>query len=276
VGRYDDLIKSLSQLEPASLCRLVGVPIDASSRVVRLSENLSTTTRQVDLLLAVDDRLVLHIEFQTKPERRFAQRMFGYLGRLREQARFDGIHIAQHAVLLGPGTLNHQIPEEDYSFTVHYLRNTPVGPLLDDISLTPFAVLADLHGDDHRVRILRVVLDRIAAVSDPATRRALAWAAADLATLCLATGIIETTWEESAMPFPSFAQALQDRALEEGREEGRLEQGRKILGSMLRQRFGPDPRIPAIARRLATLDPDECAARITAAVTLDELAQPGD
>jgi hypothetical protein len=270
VGQHDDSIKSLGQLEPASLCRLVGVPIDASTRVVRISESLPTTTHLVDALLAIDDRLVLHIEFQTRPERRFPERMLGYLGRLVGSGAFDGIKVEQHAVLLGPGTLNDRLPEYNFRFQVHYLRQAPVGPLLADIGLAPFAVLADLPDDDHRARTLRAALERIAAVSDRRTRETLAWATASLATLCLTTDTITTTWEEIAMPFPSFAQALHEQGLEQG-----LEQGRKILGSMLRQRFGPDPRIPAIAHHLATLDPDDCTARIAAATDLDELTGSG-
>jgi hypothetical protein len=272
VGHYDDSIKSLGQLDPASLCRLVGVATDTSTRVERLSENLPTTTQQVDTLLAIDDHLVLHIEFQTRPERRFAQRMLGYLGRLVGSEAFDGIRVEQHAVLLGPGTLSDRLPEYNFRFHVHHLRKAPVGPLLADISLTPFAVLADLPDDDHRARTLRTALARIAAVSDPSTRQVLAWTTADLASLCLTTDTIRTTWEELAMPFPSFAQALRDEAREKGLEQGRQE----VLGSMLRQRFGPDQRVPAIAHRLATLDPDDGAARIAAATNLDELAEPGE
>jgi hypothetical protein len=45
---------------------------------------------------------------------------------------------------------------------------------------------------------------------------------------------------------------------------------------MLRQRFGQDARIPAIAQRLAALGPDDCLTRISAATDLDELAEQDD
>jgi hypothetical protein len=45
---------------------------------------------------------------------------------------------------------------------------------------------------------------------------------------------------------------------------------------MLRRRFGPDARIPAIAQHLAGLDPDDCLTRIGAATNLDELADRDD
>lgn len=100
----------------------------------------------------------------------------------------------------------------------------------------------------------------------------LAQAAVDLASLRLDPTTINTTWEDSAMPIPSLLQRTHDEALQQGREEGREE----LVESMLRQRFGPDARIPAIAHRLATLPPDDCLARITTAADLDELVEPGD
>ena len=67
------------------------------------------------------------------------------------------------------------------------------------------------------------------------------------------------------MPIPSLTQQMYDEGRDEGREE--------MLGTILRERFGPDARIPAIAHRLASL-PDDRAARLTiTAADLDELAE---
>jgi hypothetical protein len=74
------------------------------------------------------------------------------------------------------------------------------------------------------------------------------------------------------MPIPSFAEGMYKEGLAEGREEGRDQEREGILAGLIRHRFGPDERIPAIARRLATLDLDEYLARIDRASGLDDLA----
>jgi flagellar biosynthesis/type III secretory pathway protein FliH len=127
----------------------------------------------------------------------------------------------------------------------------------------------------------------------------LVQAAVDLANIRLDAATIRTTWEESAMPVPSFIDQLREDehktgrelGLQEGREEGRelgLQEGREegleeglqagraeSLASLLRFRFGSDDRIPAVARRLASTDMDELVPRIERAASLDELAGPG-
>jgi hypothetical protein len=74
---------------------------------------------------------------------------------------------------------------------------------------------------------------------------------------------IDSTWKESAMPFPSLLQRTHDEAFEEGLQ--------KAAAAMLRRRFGPDDRIPEVARLLAPLGPDDYLARIEDAESLDEL-----
>jgi hypothetical protein len=274
VGQYDDAVKALCLLEPASLCRWLGATVSGSVRAVRRSESLSTATRQVDALIAIDDQIALHVEFQADSEPRFDLRMLDYRLRLYRLPDLVGIEIAQHVVMLGRGGIDHQLRDGQlqYTFAVHYLRDEPVAPLLADVGLAPFAALADLPDDDHRAQTLRAALDLIAGVSDDHTRAVLAQAAVDLAALRLDPATINATWEDSAMPIPSLLQRTHDEALQQGREAGREE----FVGSMLRRRFGHDERIAAIAHGLAALPPDDCLARITAAADLDELADPGD
>ena len=76
------------------------------------------------------------------------------------------------------------------------------------------------------------------------------------------------------MPIPSLLQDIYDEGRDEGREQG-LEQGlERAAESTLGRRFGPDERIPDIARRLAPLGPDIFLERIDAASSLDELTSP--
>jgi hypothetical protein len=124
-------------------------------------------------------------------------------------------------------------------------------------------VLADV-APDQRVGVFRRTRDLITAVEDVHVRSVLAQAAVDLATIRLGSDIIAKTWEDSVMPFPSYRQ----QCFEEGREEGR----EQMVAVILRHRFGSDPRIPAIARRFAHVDPEVFIQRFEGVSSLDELA----
>jgi hypothetical protein len=286
MGQYDDAVKALCLQLPASVCRLVGAPASGSAETIRHSETLSTATRQIDALISIDGRVAHHIEFQANGEPRFDLRMLDYRLRLYRLPNLAGKQITQHVVMLGPGTIEHQLHDDqlDYAFAVHYLRDAPVAPLLADVGLAPFAVLANHPDDGHRARALRAALDLFAEVSDKQTREVLVQAATDLAALRLDEATINSTWEDSAMPIPSLIQRKYDEGVHEGVEQG-IEQGiqqgiqlgrERLLASFLRQRFGQDARIPVIAKRLAAIDSDDWLARINAAAALEEFAEPDD
>jgi hypothetical protein len=276
MGQYDDAVKALCLRFPADVCRWLGAPVSGSVQAIRHSETLSTATRQVDALISIDGRFSHHIEFQANGEPRFDLRMLDYRLRLYRLPELVDTEITQHVVMLGRGTIEHQLHDDqlDYTFAVHYLRDEPVAPLLADAGLAPFAALADLPDDAHRAKALRAAFDLIAAVSDDETREMLTQAATDLAALRLDEDTIDSTWEDSAMTIPSLTQRKYDEGVKQGVKQGVQQGGERFVASVLRQRFGPDARIPAIAQRLAALDPDDCLARIGAAAGLDGLAEP--
>jgi len=212
MGQYDDAVKALCLLLPETVCRWLGASVSGSAHAIRHSETLSAATRQVDALISVDGRAAHHIEFQADGEARFNLRMLDYRLRLYRVPELAGTELTQHAVMLGPGTIEHQLSDGqlDYAFTVHYLRDEPVAPLLADAGLAPFAPLADHPDDAQRAQTLRAALDRIAEVSDEPTRAVLARAATDLAAIRLDRDTIKCTWEDSAMPIPSLTQRMYD------------------------------------------------------------------
>jgi hypothetical protein len=266
MGQYDDAVKALCLQLPASICRWLGAPVSGSVEAIRHSETVPTATRQVDALISIDGRFAHHIEFQANGEPRFDLRMLDYRLRLYRLPELADKQLTQHVVMLGRGTIEHQLHDDqlDYTFAVHYLRDEPVAPLLADADLAPFAALADLPDNGHRAMALRAAFDLIAEVSDEETREVLARAATDLAAIRLDEDTIDSTWKDSAMPIPSLLQ----RKYDEGREG--------VFATILRERFGPDARIPAIARRLASLPDDRVAHVIITAAGLDELAEPDD
>jgi hypothetical protein len=263
--RYDDAMKALCAQVPLPLCQWLGVPVEGTVEPVRLSEMAPrAATRQVDALLAVGNRTIVHVELQSSGEAFFGWRMLDYRSLLSRRPELKGMALHQHAVVLGWDRVDEGVHDDevDYRFTVHYLRDQPVEDFLERPELAPFAVLADLPGDARR-SALRRALDLIGPVTDDHVRSVLAHAAVELAALRLDSDTIKATWEDSAMPIPS----LLNETYEEGRADGREE----LVVAMLRQRFGPADGLPVVARRLATLDPDEVLARIGRAADLAEL-----
>jgi hypothetical protein len=266
VGRYDDAVKALCAFDLSGLCAWLGVPTEGAPRAVRLAESLSPlTTREVDLLVSVDDATVLHVEFQTHPEKRFAQRMLEYWLRLEGSEPLKGREIVQHAVLLGPGRLTAGLTRRrlDYSYEVHRLCDADPERLLADPALVPFAALARMP-EHRRGAALAQALSIVAALDDPHHRERLARATIDLAAIRLTSATISRAWEESDMPIPS----LTNRLYQEGRDEGVIE----TIASLLRVRFGDDDRIGSIAARLAHLGPIRAIRTADRASTLDDLA----
>jgi hypothetical protein len=277
---YDDALKALWPADLAGLCRWLGVPVEGEP--VRLAESVpAATTRAVDLLVSVRPGRAVHIEFQTRPERRFPWRMLDYRVRLSGLRDLAGSTIEQHAVLLGAGRLAAGIDEPglSFSYAVHHLQDEDPEQFLAEPALAPFASLARL-SQGARSAVLARALQLIATAPDRARRETFVRATVNLAELYLAPATIESIREDHTMPLPTgFDDYLRDKAREAGLEgrELELEQGRKrgleqAAESLLRVRFGDDPLIGHIARRLARLGAEACMRRIEAAADLDELA----
>jgi hypothetical protein len=269
---FDNAMKGMFGAVPAALCRWMRVDIEGEVSTIPLSELASpAVTRQVDALVAIGEGVVVHIEFQSSGEARFAMRMLDYRLRLYRRAEVRGRRLVQHVVMLGDGTVEDGLQEDglDYRYAVHYLRDQPVEPLLSEPALAPLATLAKVP-DRERPLVLRRAIDLIASVTDPELRTVLADAAADLATVRLGPDIIQSTWEDSEMPVPSFANLRYETGRSEGREEGR----EAMISAMLNHRFGPDARIPSVARALAALEPDDYLDRFEKADRLDDLTAP--
>jgi predicted transposase YdaD len=279
---YDNAMKAMCAAVPDALCRWLGVEVDGEVSSVRLAETVpALAARQVDALVAIGDALLLHIEFQSHGESAYGLRMLDYRLRLYRRTEMVGRELSQHVVMLGPGRVDEGIHDRqlDYGYRVHYLAEQPVEPLLADPALAPLAPLAHV-ADRDRPLVLRRALDLIAALADDHLRTVLAYAAIDLAGLRLGRDIIDTTWEDTAMPIPSLLKRTFEEGREVGREKGRREgreEGREagrqeMVTGMLRHRFGSDPRLQKIARRLASLDLDVYLDRLDKAESLDDLA----
>jgi hypothetical protein len=125
----------------------------------------------------------------------------------------------------------------------------------------------------------RDAFDVVASVPDPERREELADVAAVLASIHLDPITVEQTGKEAGMPI-SLEGTYGGRILEAraeargkaaGRTEGKTEGTAEVLASLLRRSFGDDPRIEAIARRMASLPQENAIEAVRSASSLDEL-----
>jgi hypothetical protein len=269
-NRYDDAIKALCAVDLTGLCRWLGVPVAGGrAEPIRLSESVPVaSTRAVDLLLAAGPGVVVHVEFQTKADPGFALRMLDYWIRLRALPELEGRTIHQHVVFLGRGRLPAGLvaPGLDFRYPVHRVIDEDPALFLVDPSMAPFAALARMP-EAARPAVLARALRLADSVSDGRLRDVLLRVTVDLAFSRIDPAIIRTTEEEAAMPYPTRLHELFEPEIREGEARG-LEQGAL---SLLRIRFGDDPRIEGLAHELAALGAPECMARIEKAHSLDEL-----
>jgi hypothetical protein len=205
--------------------------------------------------------------------------MLDYRSLLIRRPELAGKTLVQHVVVLGsdpiePGVHDNQV---DYDFVVHYVRDEHVDRFLGDPALAPFAVLADVPEEQRPAMLQRAAELIIDTVPDDHLQNVLLQATLALAGIRLDPATIKTTLEE-LMPVPSvveeIAQLYREEARQEALQEG-LEQGREqAITVLLRHRFAEDDRIPAIARRLATVPIDQSIPRIDTADGLDDLIGP--
>ncbi|MDQ3988588.1 MAG: hypothetical protein M3291_05225 [Actinomycetota bacterium] len=88
---------------------------------------------------------------------------------------------------------------------------------------------------------------------------------------------IDAALKEASMPVLIRDTPLGREIFEQGRQEGRQEGERqavlRLTVLLLRQRFGADPRVEAVAERLAGLPDEERLGLLAAAADLDDLAR---
>jgi hypothetical protein len=151
--------------------------------------------------------------------------------------------------------------------------------LLITPTTAPLAALA-CHTVREQVANLTSATELIKADTDPDRGARLVGAAITLASIVLPKSAIITALREADMPVPVRDTPLGRMLFEEGRQEGqqegrqagRREAAEQITAALIRRRFGDDPRIPAVAARLAELPEDDSIAEISAATSLNDLA----
>jgi predicted transposase/invertase (TIGR01784 family) len=182
---YDNVCKFLAENFSADLASwLIGEPI-AFTQLSPTELNLEPI--RADSLILLDSiNLILHLEFQTRPDAGIPARMANY--RLRLYARFPGKAVRQIVIYLKPTNsrlvyeTSFEISGLRHEFEVIRLWEQPVVAFLQAPGLLPFAILGN---SQEPLEILQQVAVQADAIVEPSVRGNVMAASAVLAGLVL-------------------------------------------------------------------------------------------
>ncbi|MHC5819359.1 MAG: Rpn family recombination-promoting nuclease/putative transposase [Nostoc sp.] len=229
---FDNLCKFLVENFSSDFATwLLGEPI----ALTELSpKELSIEPIRADaLILRQSEEIVLHIEFQTQPDKNIPFRMTDY--RLRVYRRFPGKRMHQVVVYLQKtdSELVQQttftLEETFHRFQVIRLWEQPTEIFLQTPGLLPFAVLSNT---SNKTNTLQKVAAQIDNISDKRTQSNLAASTFILAGLVLEEEEIKRLLRRDIMRESVTYQSIKD--------EGSQETTQKIAVKMLQEGFSPE------------------------------------
>ncbi|MFN5515956.1 MAG: Rpn family recombination-promoting nuclease/putative transposase [Cyanobacteriota bacterium] len=220
---YDNTCKYLAETYPADFATwLLGKPIALTRLEPR---ELSTEPIRADSLtfLASQD-VVLHLEFQTRPDDAIPFRMADYY--LRLYRKYPQRRIRQFVIYLLPSQdpLVYQTTFEPtylrHEFTVVRLWEEPVDIFMQNQGLMPLAALTQTPDP---VQTLRDIAQRIDRIPERRQQRNLTAATEIISGLALEKHVIQQLLRSDIMKESVIYQAILEEGKLEGRQEGRQE-----------------------------------------------------
>jgi hypothetical protein len=283
---YDAAVRLWAEVAPAEVRGWLSPSMAGRLPAVfeRRQARLVVPVVEADLILEVGPQRLMQVEFETSPGSDLVQRMLDYRSRI--MYRHPGYHLTQYIVVLGSGLVTGFDDLERLGFALQvkvvYLRDCDPQEFLRNPAMAPFAVLAR-GSRAERERSLGAALRLIRDSGHP-QKRVLLQVLDGLAGIRLDRATVERTEKENGMSIEPLVEFYLDtelgqrmvdigrqqglgQGLEQGREQG-LEQGReRLLLALMRVRFGDDPELPTVARRLAAWPEEAAITAITAATT---------
>ncbi|MEM8638335.1 MAG: Rpn family recombination-promoting nuclease/putative transposase [Cyanobacteria bacterium P01_G01_bin.54] len=238
---YDNFCKYLIETYPTDFATwLIGKSVTLTQ--LKPTELPSESIRADSLLLQGKD-VVLHVEFQTKPDATIPRRMADYYLRIHKQ--FPQKRVYQVVIYLrasrSPLVKETQFQSQGmtHQFKVVRLWEQPREVFWDVPGLLPFAILSQAADTDAEA-LLRQVKTRIEEVAeDVGMQGNLEAATAVFAGLKLKADVIKQVMRSRAMQESTFYQDLvqevEERTLERGRQEGEQRGIKKGRIGLLRQ-----------------------------------------
>ncbi|MBK6872087.1 MAG: hypothetical protein IPJ14_15665 [Kineosporiaceae bacterium] len=274
---HDNALRQLAADELLALCRWLGIPADPGA--VRIGEAFPSTTRYADLLVGCGPGRLAQVEFVRRPTRELPWRLLEYRARIMRLE--PECRLSQHIVVLAGGRVQAELSDGSEVWTrfhVTYLREQDPAELLADPALAPLAPLARVQRGTSRPQLLRQALQTIRSAPEDRVR-GLAALAIVLAAIHLDPDTIETARRETAMPISLegtvagriLEQRAEARGRTEGEAHGRTQGEIAAVIRVLNARFGSDPRVEALARRLVGRAGERAIDIALAAAQLDDL-----
>jgi predicted transposase/invertase (TIGR01784 family) len=152
------------------------------------------------MMMLQSEEAILHIEFQTQPEKRIPFRMADY--RLRGHRRYENKTMIQVVIYLKPTTsplvnqTSFTLENTRHDFQVIRLWEQPASLFLQYPGLLPFAVLGQSESPAEMLRQATEIMDQI---EDPTTQSNLMAASAILAGLRLEEDVIYSLVQRNIM-----------------------------------------------------------------------------
>jgi predicted transposase/invertase (TIGR01784 family) len=239
---FDNVCKFMAETRSSDFASwLLGEPISLTE--LKPSELSLEPIRADALILLQSERLVLHIEFQTAPDKTMPFRMADY--RLRVHRCFPDKEMRQVVIYLMPSTselvfqTSFTISGMTHEFEVIRLWERSPAEFQQLPGLLPFAALARTND---QTGTLRQVAQQIEAIADRRLQSNVAAASAILAGLVLEQGVIQRIFRSHIMKESVIYQEIRTEAIAEGEARGEARgqqnEARSLLLRLLSKKFG--------------------------------------
>ena len=235
---YDNTCKYLAENFPEDLSSwLLGVRV---SLVQMQPTELSVEPIRADsMILLTNHNLILHVEFQTVPDREMGFRMLDY--RVRAHRKFPGKQMRQIVIYLTPTTSDlvslttFELESTHHEFEVIRLWEQPSSIFLESVGLYPFASLAQT---DEPELVLREVAARIEEIPERKLQADISAMSYILAGLVLDRNRVGQIIRRDIMRESVTYQEILEEGEIKGKTQGRIEEARGLVIRQLTRKLG--------------------------------------
>ncbi len=235
---YDNTCKYLAENFPEDISSwLLGVRV---SLIQMQPTELSVEPIRADsMILLTNHNLILHVEFQTVPDREMGFRMLDY--RVRAHRKFPGKQMRQIVIYLTPTTSDlvaittFELEFTRHEFEVIRLWEQPASIFLESVGLYPFASLAQTEEPE---LVLREVAARIEEIPERKLQADISAMSYILAGLVLDRDRVGQIIRRDIMRESVTYQEILAEGEVKGKTQGRVEEARALIIRQLTRKLG--------------------------------------
>ncbi len=235
---YDNTCKYLAENFPEDIASwLLGVRV---SLIQMQPTELSVPPIRADsMILLTNHNLILHIEFQTRPDREMGFRMLDY--RVRAHRKFPDKQMRQVVIYLTPTTSDlvnlttFELESTRHEFEVVRLWEQPASIFLESVGLYPFATLAQT---DEPELVLREVAARIEELPERTLQADISAMSYILAGLVLDRDRVGRIIRRDIMRESVTYQEILAEGEVKGETQGRVKEARGLVIRQLTRKLG--------------------------------------